>query len=917
MPRLRQIDAELIALEARREELLRERERLFAEQRCREVPPTSPALSPDEKISLFLTLFRCRCDVYPKLWENPKTGRKGYSPACRNEWVRGICEKPRVKCSECPHQNFPLLDESAARDHLTGKAVIGTYAIREDNTCVFLAADFDGVGWREDIRAYREAARTLGVETVVERSRSGNGGPAWIFFSEPVPALMARRLGTLIVAKASSLHPAMSLSSYDRFSPNQDTLPAGGFGNLIALPLQAKAREAENSVFLDDDFAPHPNQWDFLARIEKIDPESLGDLLDQALPEFREPDTPDGFALRYEDRVLDVIPATVTRGVFTSTGTAVHHAQLGISTAGLPACLVAALKRLATLANPVFFEKQRLRFGTYNIPRFIFCGEMHPDRLVLPRGVIPAAAELFRKAGGKLEIEDKRPPERIHEFAFHGELTPDQRTAVDAMLSHEDGVLLAPPGAGKTVMGCAIIAARNVSTLILVHRKPLLEQWRSRLGQFLGLQKQEIGVLSADGFQKAPGVAIGMIQTLAKSPAPGALFTPFTQVIIDECHHVPAASFEAVMKACASRHLLGLTATPQRKDGLQKILFLQCGPIRHRLETIADPNIKRLLVIRDIHLGLPPEELRMPVHQVWELLVNHEERNRLIAADIAAALAEGRRCVVLSDRKEHLVTLERAVREMAPERSARLHRIDGTMGKKARAAVLTEISALAAAPGGFALLATSSLIGEGFDLPELDTLFLTLPVSFKGRVIQYAGRLHRACEGKSEVRIHDYTEPEYPLTSHMHRKRMAAYRGMGYQVDDADALLPNQNSCPARNLPADTPFPPPYPGTHRKSDSLTANHIPVFYPHEDHHRHPRCSLQKGENPRRGNGPDVEGSRPHFTGKGTRPTRVRPRARTIVHGKAQAPPRIQATDGIRRSRRRDGLDHHPLRRPVFP
>jgi superfamily II DNA or RNA helicase len=774
---LHQIDAELRALEARREELIRERERLLVEERRDET--TAGPISPDEKIGLFLSLFRCRGEVYPRLWENPKTGKKGYSPVCRNEWARGVCEKPRVKCSECPHQAFPPLDEAAARDHLTGKAVIGTYAIREDNACVFLAADFDGAGWREDVRAYRDAAREMGVEVAVERSRSGNGGHGWIFFDEPVPALLARRLGTLIVAKASALHPAMSLASYDRFFPNQDTLPAGGFGNLIALPLQAKARDLGNSLFIDDDFSPHPDQWGFLSHVPRLGRERLGELLDQVTS------AESGEILQhFEDRALDMIPAAVKKGDFTGPALGVRRAQLEIPTGGLPASLIGALKRLATLANPVYFEKQRLRFGTYNIPRFIFCGEMHSGRLVLPRGAAGAADGLFRKAGGRLEIDDQRPAWAACEFAFHGELTTDQRTAVDAMLTHDDGVLLAPPGAGKTVMGCAIIAARKTPTLILVHRKPLMEQWRARLETFLGLDKTMIGTLTADGVPEHAAVAIGMIQTFAKSPHPSVLFAPFGQVIIDECHHVPAASFEAVMKTCTARHFLGLTATPNRKDRLQKILFLQCGPIRHQMEPEPDPDISRVLIVRDIHLGLPPEELRMPVHQVWELLANHEQRNLTIANDIAEAIGDGRHCAVLSDRKEHLAILEKLVSEKLPQQTARIHRIDGGMGKKARASLMSEIANHAETGGGFALLATSSLVGEGFDLPQLDTLFLTLPVSFKGRIIQYAGRLHRACAGKSEVRIYDYVEPEHPLTSHMHRKRMAAYRGMGYRITE-------------------------------------------------------------------------------------------------------------------------------------
>ena len=723
--------------------------------------------------------------MYPKLWENPKSGGKGYSPACRNEWVRGVCEKPRVKCSECPHQAFPALDELAAHDHLTGKHTIGTYAIDEDNTCVFLAADFDGDGWQSDIRAYRAAAMELGIDPAIERSRSGNGGHAWIFFSEPVSALMARRLGTMIVAKASTFHPAMALSTYDRFFPNQDYLPAGGFGNLIALPLQAKPRERGNTAFLDEDFKPHPDQWAFLSSVHQVGPAQLDELVDRALIDAAEAGPEDEPSPRFEDHALDLIPSAVAKGCYTGTAGAIRHAQFEILTEGIPACLVAALKRLATLANPVFFEKQRLRFGTYNIPRFIFGGEMQPGRLVLPRGVEHAAGELFRKAGGTLKIEDTRPAADPRDLTFKGELGPAQRVAVAAMLAHDDGVLLAPPGSGKTVMGCAIIAARSVSTLILVHRKPLLEQWRSRLQEFLGLHKDDIGVLAHDSDMPASGVVIGMVQTLVKSTSPATLFRPFTQVIIDECHHVPAASFEAVMKASPARFFLGLTATPRRKDGLQKILFFQCGPIRHKMESDRDSAIVRKLIIRDIHLELPPEESRMPIHQVWEMLVAHQGRNKQIVWDIASALMESRKCAVLSDRKEHLGILENLLKNTHPSLVGRIHRMDGTMGRKQRAAVFEAVEQNVAEGQGFVLLATSSLLGEGFDLPQLDTLFLTLPISFKGRLVQYAGRLDRSWPGKSEVRIYDYVEPAHPLTAHMHRKRMSAYRSMGYQIEES------------------------------------------------------------------------------------------------------------------------------------
>lgn len=786
MSRIRQIDAELRALEIVREALIREREKLVAEKHRDEV--AVGLISSAEKIALFLSLFRCREDVYPRLWENPKTGMKGYSPVCRNEWFRGVCEKPRVKCSECLHQAFPPFDEVAARDHLTGKSVIGTYAIQENNTCVFLAADFDGAGWKEDVIAYRVAAWQFGIEVAIERSRSGDGGHAWIFFSEPVSALMARRMGTLIVAKASSLHPAMALSSYDRFFPNQDALPAGGFGNLIALPLQAKPRELGNSVFLDEDFVPFPDQWVYLSGLRRVRPDQLEELVERPLMHGADRISEAEQLPRFEDRVLDLIPEAVTKGCYTGTATLIRYAQIEITTEGIPACLVAALKRLGTLANPVFFEKQRLRFGTYNIPRFIFCGEVHPDRIVLPRGVDQAVKELFWKAGAKVQMDDKRPQMDSRSFTFFGELGPAQKAAVDAMLAHDDGVLLAPPGSGKTVMGCAIIAARSVSTLILVHRKPLLEQWRSRLQEFLGLEKDEIGVLAQNSEIPKSGIVIGMVQTLVKSTSPAAMLRPFSQVIIDECHHVPAASFEAVLKESPARYFLGLTATPNRKDGLQKILFLQCGPIRHKMESDRDSGIVRRLMIRDINLGLPHENTHMPIHQVWDMLVGHEGRNQQIVTDVSEALTSERNCAVLSDRKEHLGILEKFLIEMNPQVVGRIHRLDGAMGKKSRTAVFEAIEQNVSTGQGFVLLATSSLLGEGFDLPQLDTLFLTLPISFKGRLVQYAGRLDRSCPGKSEIRIYDYVEPEHPLTASMFRKRITAYRSMGYEVSSDDEM---------------------------------------------------------------------------------------------------------------------------------
>ena len=788
--RIKEIEAELHDLEARRQGLLAEMRGIRSAAESPELPfgKGTPGTN-EEKIDLFLSLFGARRSVYPKLWINLKKGSKGYSPACSNEWVHGVCEKPRVKCSDCPNQNFPPLDHSAIHSHLIGRHTIGTYAIREDDSCIFLAADFDGDGWMQDIEAYRRAAEQMGISVAIERSRSGNGGHAWIFFARPVPAVLARRLGTLIVARASSFHQGMKLSTYDRFFPNQDTCPKGGFGNLIALPLQQEPRKSGHTLFLDENFEPVSDQWAYLATLPKIDLAELQRLLETSCSHEKDSEPTESVSLNFDEAALNVIPQSVRRGDFKGMLKLLRKSQITIPLADLPTSLGAALKRLGTIANPLFYEKQRLRFPTINIPRFIFCGEEHDDKLVLPRGTLHDIEKLVSKAGGKVEIIDKRPAPATADLSFIGTLTAIQNAAVDAILGHEDGALVAPPGAGKTVMACAAIARRRTPTLILVHRKQLLDQWSDRLQKFLGLSKDEIHILGKARYPDAP-VALGMFPTLARSEFPEAPLAKYGHVIIDECHHVPAASFEAAMKRCTARYILGLTATPNRKDGLQKILFLQCGPIRHRIDLDHSEEQSRTVVVREFSLRLPAEKDRLPIHQIWEHLIQSGERNRAIASDVASVLEEHRFCALLSDRKEHLNTLEFLLREKWPEES--IYRIDGSTNQKLRTATLANLRSKAVEGRPFALLATASLLGEGFDMPELDTLFLAMPISFKGRLIQYAGRLHRFSEKKKSVRIYDYVEPDHPLTAQMYRKRTAAYREMGYSIRivGSDPLLP-------------------------------------------------------------------------------------------------------------------------------
>ncbi|MCX6937784.1 MAG: DEAD/DEAH box helicase family protein [Verrucomicrobia bacterium] len=764
----------------------------------------APPVTPEAKVALFLKLFATRRSVFPKLWENPRTGRRGYSPVCDNEWRAGVCQKPRVKCSECLHQKFPPLDERAVESHLRGKNTLGVYAIDVDNTCRFLAADFDGEGWRGDVVAYRDAAARSGITVAVERSRSGNGAHAWMFFAGAVPAALARRLGLLLIARASAARPALGLAAYDRLFPNQDSLPAGGFGNLIALPLAREPRQNGNTVFLDANLDLIADQWAYLAALPRLRSQELETIVARLSPQpplvaptqDEELNTHnvarDGegagetaFALRHDEALLDISHAPVRAGLVTGEITVRLDAGIHLPRT-LPTAVLTALRRLATLANPEFHEKLRLRFATYDTPRFLFAGEWHPDRLVLPRGVLNQSLALLEKAGATVVLQDVRTIGARIPWTFTGELRPEQTIAVKAMAAHDTGVLCAPPGAGKTVMGCALIAQTRVPALVLVHRSVLLDQWREAAMRFLGLKRKEIGVWRGKAPRLTQRLDIAMLPSVARAEDFAAVFSSYGLVIVDECHHLPAATFEGVLKACGSRRLYGLTATPARKDRLEKLMFFQCGPIRHSIGN-APTEVTRTVRIRrtafTLSNGVGGNGPRPPIHEVWQSLVTDEGRSNLIVADLVNCGRAGRSPLVLADRTAYLDTLEGKFAASAPQTDH--YRLDGKTGKKARRLVLDAITQHYATGTPFVVFATASLVGEGLDIPRLDTLFLTMPLSFKGRLVQYAGRLHRSHETKTTVLIHDYLD-DSPLTQAMFRRRSAAYGKMGYVIEDPE-----------------------------------------------------------------------------------------------------------------------------------
>ena len=788
--RIETIRARLVELEQEKRRLEQELESLTTSgsRDLLGVPASeNPLTTPEERVALFMRLFRCRSDVFPKMWESQKKRTTGYSPACSAEWVRGVCDKPRVKCSDCQNRAFIPFDESVIRNHIEGTITVGTYTIRDDDTCIFLAADFDKEHWTVDALTYKAAARGMGAEVYIERSRSGSGAHAWMFFQEPIAARVARQLGTLILTEAMSRRHCIGFDSFDRLFPSQDTLPNGGFGNLIALPLQRIPRKSGNSVFVDDNFIPYSDQWEFLSRVRLLSAADVEAVLqsNSLSPTLKHKSEHADHDLAVAQGSIDTGEEKL-RGIYPQSISFLYSRHLEIVIHGLPSSLITAFKRTATFANPKFFELQRMRFSTWNTPRYICCAELSEDggRMILPRGLLSRCTQLAEVAGAHVEFTDLRTSAKPISVKFSGVLLPPQKTALRALSPAESGVLVAPPGSGKTVIACALIAERKLPTLILVHRKQLADQWKNQLLEFTDLDKSQIGTFDHQQKRRKGLLDIGMLQTLARDNDPDRFIDNYDLIIIDECHHVPALSFEAVLKRTQARHFLGLTATPYRKDGLEKIITMQCGPVLHTMEeTEAQALLLRQVIVRETGFRLSDEISQQPaLHDIWQALVTDRERLRLVASDVIVALEEGRFPLVLSDRKDHLESLLEEITAMQGEKAFSGFLITSDIGKRVRGQMMEEIKAMRGRAESPFLLSTGSLIGEGFDLPELCTLVLAMPISFKGRLVQYAGRLHRESSGKHDVRIYDYVDANMGLGITMFRKRMRTYRKMGYSV---------------------------------------------------------------------------------------------------------------------------------------
>jgi len=793
-------------------DLLREEnarlKKLLGLEQDKKNPPTSPTLSEtlvpfvaqtgvihnesprDVKIALFRSLFRGREDVYPVRWER-KDGRSGYSPACLLEWKRPLCGKPVVKCGNCPHRKLLAVTDDVIHHHLIGKHTVGVYPMIPDETCWFLAVDFDRKTWQEDARAFLATCHKMAIPAALERSRSGNGGHVWLFFRSPVSASLARKLGCAILTRTLEERHQLGLGSYDRFFPNQDTLPRGGFGNLIALPLQWGPRETGNSVFLNPDGDPYPDQWAFLSGLDRLPVETVETLVGEAsragkILSVRQVPTEEPLE---EGPWADLPSGRRTikplAGPWPKEIRLVIRDLVYIEKEGLPSSILNALIQLAAFQNPEFYRAQAMRLPTFAIPRIIRCAEDFPQNIGLPRGCLEEVCRFFKDGGTAITIDDQRNepiPIRVH---FRGELRPEQEAVAGKVLGHENGILSAPTAFGKTVIAAWVIAQRKVSTLVLVHRKQLLDQWRDRLADFLDLPKNEIGPIGGGKGKPSGVIDVAVIQSLVRKGVVKDIISEYSQVIVDECHHIPAFSFEQVLKKARARFVLGLTATPIRKDGHQPILMMQCGPIRYKgqaKKSVQDDPFEHVVLSRLTEFNLPPHK-DLTIQEIYNAMLFDQARNDLIFDDLLSALEAGRSPLLLTERTEHLELLAGRLKNFARNMIV----LKGGMGKKQRTAINDQLKAIPDREERL-ILATGRYIGEGFDDARLDTLFLVMPISWRGTLQQYVGRLHRLHDNKRVVQVYDYVDNKVPMLMRMYNKRLIGYKALGYKIEKPSGL---------------------------------------------------------------------------------------------------------------------------------
>ena len=759
----------------------------------------------------FMMFCRGRKDVYDLRYTNPKTGKNGYYTQCFNRWDRGchIQKKDGVRCKDCELRAYKPVTLPLIKAHMNGtdpngNDVVAIYPMLENNLCQLLVFDFDNHakgaeqedyaniddGWKEEINALRHICKNLDVDAAVERSRSGRGAHLWIFFKEMVPARLARRFGFALLEKGAESVNLKSFKYYDRMIPTQDALPEGGLGNVIALPLQGMALKSGNSAFIDENWNAYEDQLNVLAGTRRLTRQGIEDYLSLwystgSTSEDNGTDAP--WDKNYE------IEAGSVKGVVRI----VLADRIYIDSTGMSNKTKRQLRRMATFSNKQYFQNQAMDMPNYDESRFIYLGSDEGKYIVLPRGLREEILKKFDNAGISYKIEDKRTKGQELNISFRGELRESQIPAVETMLENETGILHAATAFGKTVVCCDMIARRGISTLILVDRADLMNQWIKRLEEFLDIdeelpeyqtktgrtrkRKSLIGNLQGAHDTLTGIVDVAMIRSLKKKDGFHPKLNEYAQVYFDECHHAASDSAIEVLQEINAKYVYGVTATPKRGDGKEKINEFLLGPIRYRFtakDRAEEQNINHLVYPRFTRTVKPHHLSKTPYgNDAYELIRNNDVRDEQIIRDVADCVQAGRTPVVLTKYVDHAKKLSERLKTYAD----RLILLTGANGTKARRAQVEELNKVDDSDS-LILVGTGSLLGEGFDFPRLDTLFMATPVSGENVVEQYVGRLNRDYDGKENVIVYDYVDSHIPKFDKMYSARLKAYKKIGYEL---------------------------------------------------------------------------------------------------------------------------------------
>ena len=738
-------------------------------------------LTREEKVKMFMNYFKGRDDVYPYLSvdkNNPNV--KYYIPACANEWKNGICNKTMgKKCRNCKYRENKPLSKDIIYKHMYENNPIGIYPLLENDTCYFLSLDFDNKNTNNDIKsdvlAFANICDKYKIPIAIERSRSGKGIHIWIFFDKNMKAITARKLGSLLLSKTMEIRN-LSISSFDRMFPNQDTLPKGGYGNLIALPFQNQPSKYGNTLFVDRNFIQIKNQIQYLNSIHKLTEEEVFEKIKKLSNE----------TIDIGHEIIDMKKEVITKSrnniEYPKSIKVTLDDMVYIDKANLDSIVKNSFRRLATFANPEFYQKQKLRMSVYNIPMVIDCSKEDEKYLKLPRGTYEYLEGLCKTNNIKIVKTDKRFNGKKINVVFTGKLRDEQQKALDNLLKYENGILCAPTGFGKTVIGCKMIEERNVNTLILVNKIQLLNQWKDRIKKFLHVE--EIGEISSKKKNITNIIDVASIKSLWNNGDVLDITKNYGMIIIDECHHTAAYTFEQAINTGNAKYVYGISATPERENGHTPIIKMQCGDIRYTVDSLKfnkELNIPMKVIVKKSHLNFTDQNIdNYELNEINDLIAKDVLRSEKIIKDIKEEYKNGKNILVLTER----LKLMDYIYDKLSKDTNNIFKYYGGIGKKVLKNYENQTNQINENGDNKIIVATGSYIGEGFDDSKLDVLFLTMPISGQTRVTQYAGRLHRKDDNKKEILIYDYVDDNFSKTRNMFLKRKKTYEKLGYEIVD-------------------------------------------------------------------------------------------------------------------------------------